>query len=222
MSTRDLAEAIDLATELSDLLLVRGGPRGQPASDLRRAVTRFQANLETGFRRRTLGASIAGLFDAAIAAGVSASSFRALRDAATAAGTLGSLAAWTRRSFRRQALIAEARRLASVVFTDRDAVEAARAGLITGFDALIEDASDVQEFIVVQDLTSLFAAIQRHLATTAMPLPRLVAYETAASLPSLALAHRLYSDAGRRQEIERGNRVTHPLFMPRVGKALAS
>ncbi|HWJ72597.1 MAG TPA: hypothetical protein VNX29_05450 [Kaistia sp.] len=222
MSTRDLAEAMALAVALSDMLLVKGGPRGQTASDLRRAVTRFQANLETGYRTQMLGPVIAGLFDAAVAAGLAATSFRAVRDAARNAVTHVDLAAWTRRSFWRQALVAEVRQLAAVNFTDRDAVDAARAGLITAFDDVIEDASEMQEFQIMRDLTSLFTAIQRHLATTAIPLPRLITFDTPSSLPSLVLAHRLYGDASRRQELERGSKVVHPLFMPRAGRALAS
>ena len=219
---RDLAEAIDLAVALSDELLVRGGPRGQPASDLRRAVARFQASLEAGFRQQTLGPTLAGLFDAALAAGVPATSFRAVRVAATESLANGTLAIWTRRSFRRQALIAEARRLAGVTFTDRDAVDAARSGLITAFDELLDDASQVQEFGVMRALTALFTAVQRHLSQTALPLPRLVDYATPASLPALVLAHRLYADASRHDELARGNRVQHPLFMPTSGRALAA
>jgi prophage DNA circulation protein len=185
-------------------------------------VTAFQANLETGLRRETLGTAILGLFSAALAAGVTAVAFRALRDHATAGDPRGDLARWVRISFRRQALIAETRRYAVTAFTNRDAVEAVRAGLTAAFDDVIEEASETSEFQVMRDLVSLFTAIQRHLASSAVPLPRLISYSTPASLPSLVLAHRLYGDASRRTEIERENRVIHPLFMPVRGRALAS
>lgn len=221
-SSRDIAEAMDLATMLSDLLLVRGGPRGPRASDLRRAVSVFQANLETGYRRATLGPQVSSLFTAALAAGVSAVSFRALREDAAASLALGTLAIWTRTAFQRHALIAETRRLATIVFTNRDDVDAARTRLTSAFDAAIEQASETGEYQVMRDFVTLFTAIQRHLASTAIPLPRVVSYEMPASLPSLVLAHRLYGDASRRVELEQQNRVPHPLFMPKTGRALAT
>lgn len=220
-NSRDIAEAMDLATLLSDQILVIGGQRGPRSSDLRRAVARFQANLETGYRQETLGPTIAALFDSALAAGVTAVSFRSVREVATGSAAVGGLALWTRLSFERQALVAEARRWATVVFVNRDDAETARLSLTLAFDAVIEAASETGDYAVMRAFTALFGAIQRHLSSTALPLPRVVSYELPATLPSLVLAHRLYGDASRRSEIEQQNRVVHPLFMPRSGKALA-
>ncbi|MCX5496430.1 hypothetical protein OSH11_17115 [Kaistia dalseonensis] len=223
MSTnREIAEAIALGKLLSDQLLVRGGPRGQSASDLRRAVAAFQTNLETSIRRQTLGSDIVALFAAALSAGISAVVFRNLREVTMASTARGDLAIWTRTAFRRQALIAETRRWSTVVFSNRDAVEATRAALTVAFDGVIEDASETGEYQIMRDFVTLFTAIQRHLAATAIPLPRVISYATPASLPSLVIAHRLYGDASRRLELVRENRVIHPLFMPVSGRALAT
>ncbi len=215
----DLTEAMDVAAALADALIERGRARGQTAAELIRAVARFKANLETGFRKQTLGSAISMLFTRALAAGLPATIFRAVRETAEATAAVWPLAQWTRRSFRRQALIAEARRYQTVVFTDRDSVEAARSRLITAFDDLLEDASEVGEFAVMQDLNTLLNAVQRHLIETAIPLPEVVTYETPRPLPSLVLAHRLLTDASRRGELIGLNRVGHPLFMPATGKA---
>jgi prophage DNA circulation protein len=42
------------------------------------------------------------------------------------------------------------------------------------------------------------------------------------SIPTLIAAYRLYSDAGRADEIRMENKVVHPAFMRPIGKALSN
>lgn len=68
-------------------------------------------------------------------------------------------------------------------------------------------------------LVGLRIAVANHLATVAGELPRVSSFTPGATLPALVLAHQLYADANRTEEIVRRNRLTHPLFVP-AGKPL--
>jgi prophage DNA circulation protein len=71
-------------------------------------------------------------------------------------------------------------------------------------------------------MLALHAAVTRDLTQRGRPLPRMVSYNTAASLPALALANRIYGDASRTDELIAENRAVHPLFMPAAGRALTA
>lgn len=68
-------------------------------------------------------------------------------------------------------------------------------------------------------LVDLRAAVVRDLTDRAMQLPRLVRVTPARTLPALVLAHQIYGDAGRAEEIVSRNRLRNPLAVP-GGQAL--
>ena len=61
----------------------------------------------------------------------------------------------------------------------------------------------------------------RDLTERGRPLPRYVTFETGLPLPAVVLAHRLYQDAGRADELAAENDAAHPAFMPTAGRALS-
>lgn len=63
-------------------------------------------------------------------------------------------------------------------------------------------------------LSDLRVATQQDLTTRGAQLPRLAATRLFATMPALAVAHALYDDASRAQEIVTRNRVRHPGRVP--------
>jgi prophage DNA circulation protein len=50
----------------------------------------------------------------------------------------------------------------------------------------------------------------------------MTSYQFAVPLPSLVIAHRLYQDASRADQIRAENKVVHPAFCPPLGVALSA
>lgn len=65
-----------------------------------------------------------------------------------------------------------------------------------------------------QALRALRSAVVRDVAARGTNLARLTQWTPAATSPALALAQRLYADAGREGELVARNAVRHPLFVP--------
>jgi prophage DNA circulation protein len=96
----------------------------------------------------------------------------------------------------------------------------ARAGRLVA--VAIDRAADRGAMAVVRLLTHVAGALSRDLIERGRPLARIVAYETGVPVPAVVLAHRLYQDAGRADELVAHNPAhDHPAFMPRVGSALS-
>jgi prophage DNA circulation protein len=77
------------------------------------------------------------------------------------------------------------------------------------------------EQMVYQSLLSLHGAVVFHLYATAKPLPQMLDFQFAAIRPTLVQSYRLYADASRADELREENKVVHPAFAPRQGRALA-
>ncbi|WP_201404199.1 hypothetical protein [Kaistia sp. 32K] len=199
------------------------GPTGSALASFRRDLGALSADRRSALMAKTFVASLADLFSSAARAGFSGSDFATLRrqaeeSLAAASGVVAILySTWIQ-----FCLIAEARYWSKATFTSRNDVDRVRSVMSAAFDRAIEDAADAQLTTVLRTLTTLSAALQRHLIATARPLPRMIRYATARPLPSLVLAHRLYQDASRRDELEAENNVANPLFMPTSGQALSA
>ena len=74
---------------------------------------------------------------------------------------------------------------------------------------------------VYRALISLHASVTYHLYETARPLPQMLNFEFTQTRPTLVQSYRLYATASRADELRRENKVVHPAFSPRVGRALA-
>jgi prophage DNA circulation protein len=61
-----------------------------------------------------------------------------------------------------------------------------------------------------------------HLVETARPLPRMLNYRFYLTMPNVVMAHRLYADASRADELRNENKIVHPAFCPRQGRALSA
>lgn len=120
------------------------------------------------------------------------------------------------------ALVGIARALATMRIASHDEASRLRARMGRLFDTAIERASEAGRIEVMRELRALAAAITRDMIERGRPLARIVGYETGVPLPSVVLAHMLYQDAGRAEEIRRENaRHDHPSFMPTTGRVLS-
>jgi hypothetical protein len=119
-------------------------------------------------------------------------------------------------------LATEAEIIAVMTFTSSQDVDALLLSIQGPFGDAEETAADEMDQASYQALIALHAAVSNHLITTARPLPRRIPFQFAAPLPSLVLAHRLYADPGRADEIVAENKIVHPLFCPPRGVALSS
>jgi prophage DNA circulation protein len=87
---------------------------------------------------------------------------------------------------------------------------ATRDEVVEAIRAVMEEADDT----VYPALRALTAAVVAHINAQRPALACGGRYTAAGSLPSLLLAHRIYGDATRADEIEYRNRVRHPGFVP--------
>jgi prophage DNA circulation protein len=114
-----------------------------------------------------------------------------------------------------------AQTLAATTFISRQQVDATKLQLLQPFQDAEEVAADEMDQMTFQTLISLHGALINHLVQTALPLPRMLFYRFFKPLPSVVLAHKLYEDASRCDELRDENKVVHPAFCPMIGEALS-
>lgn len=105
--------------------------------------------------------------------------------------------------------------------------ESAKAAVVTEYpsyqdaiaarDVLLEQIDEEVEYTVNDDafvaLGKLRTEIARGIPPQDQRLPQLVEYTPPSTLPSLVVAHNLYNDAGRADEITARNKARHPGFL---------
>lgn len=87
-----------------------------------------------------------------------------------------------------------------------------RDRLLQQLDTELEDNDPPA--VLAASLVRLRAAVTRDVAERAELLRRASTFTTAAVLPSLLIAHRVYLDATRADELELRNGIRHPAFVP--------
>lgn len=97
----------------------------------------------------------------------------------------------------------------------------ARTAVLEAFDAEISIAGDQGEDAVYREMRSLRAAVVEAMNASGAALPELTTITTGAPIPSLVLAHRLYADASRADELVARANPAHPAFMPTSFRALS-
>jgi prophage DNA circulation protein len=99
-------------------------------------------------------------------------------------------------------------------YDSQDAASAASLAVCAQLDVVSLSSDDG----LYNALTDLRAAVVADLGSRP-GLPRIVSYLTVVVTPALALAHRIYGDAARADDIVARNRISHPGFVP-SGRAL--
>lgn len=110
---------------------------------------------------------------------------------------------------RTTAVVRAAELTAGVDFVSRADAVAVRDELAGQLETLAESADDAG----YRALTDLRFAMVADLGRRSADLARVVRYTPTTTVPALVLAHRLYQDAGRADEIVGRNRIRHPGFV---------
>jgi len=111
---------------------------------------------------------------------------------------------------RRTAIAEAARTSSTVTFTSYDEAVHVQNILIEAIDTESLTAPDS----VYSTLMDLRAAVVMDLSTRGADLSRIIKYTPACTEPALIIAHRLYGDATRADEIIARNKIKNPLFVP--------
>jgi prophage DNA circulation protein len=218
----DAQEAAGICQRVLTYMLALAPSRGRPGSDFRTAVGDFLADAEALIQNDEAGQPLADIFDLARNASIGQPQLAAVRAQAALEKptTVGGLL--MKNSLIEFSLATEGRIIADIKFVNRDDVEALGMEMSVAFAPMQEIAADDMAQAVYQALISLHAAIAYHLAVTALPLPQMLNYQFYDFLPSVVLSYRLYADAGRADEVVAGNKIVHPAFCLREGRALSS
>lgn len=116
--------------------------------------------------------------------------------------------------FRRGAAIEAARMVPDMSFASRSDARDVRGTITELLDTEILAAGDGSADDVLQGLTALYAAVVSDLQARGASLALIRNLTPSATEPALVLAHRLYQDASRDQEIVDRNSIRHPGFVP--------
>lgn len=206
-------------------LLTAGGPgNDQAAATLRQLCGALSAGAVSAVQAGTFGTPLRACFEAATAAGATFDGMDRVRAAAQAVTQPDLPVQRVAQTAARFALVESARILAATTWTSRQDIDAALARVNAAFAPAEDFAAGRFDNTVWRAFVALHASVTRDLTARARPLPRMVlSYSLGTRMPLLALANRLYGDAGRADQLLGENRETvHPLFMPAAGRALSS
>jgi len=168
------------------------------------------------------GPPLDNIFDLARLAGMTQVQFEELRVATVAEAPKLLGAVLIQNALIKFTLATEARIIADMTFASREDVDKLKLVIGDAFVPMQDLAADDMDQAGYMALIQLHAAIAFHLAETARPLPRMLNYVFADVLPTLVLAYKLYSDAGRGDELRAENKIIHPAFGLRQGSGLSS
>ena len=221
MYKEEAREAAPICDRVLGKLLEVAPTRGRSGSNLRTAVGDFLANSEVLIQHDLSGPPLDAIFELARQANVSRAQMKQIRFVAVAENPVSLGATLIKNSLINFALATEARILVDTTFVSRQDVDQIKKEMNEGFAPMEEIAADDMDQLVYKALVELHAAVAFYLAEMARPLPRIVQYRFHQTLPSLVVAYKLYSNAGRADEVRAENKIVHPAFMPLVGRALS-
>lgn len=120
------------------------------------------------------------------------------------------------------AVAAQARAVSVLEPQSYEETQTLSAALTRTFDLAIERAADQGLDALLPALRETRGCLVRDLVARGRPLARVVSYRTAVALPAVVVAHMLYQDAGRADDLRAMNpQHDHPAFMPLDGRALS-
>jgi len=217
----DVREGARIANLAADLLLATSNDqKGRTGSDLRRACGDMKAHAENYIVENVIAEKLSNCFELARTTGATLSEFDHLRERLVVEAT-GSLVGML---IKNGSICFSLQQMSMVIvdtnFTSREDVEEVRNEVNVAFDQAEEVAADEMALTSYRALVSLHAAVTFHLYETARPLPQMLRFQFASPRPTLILSHRLYDTAARADQLREENKIVHPAFAPREGRAL--
>jgi hypothetical protein len=171
--------------------------------------------------KNVIGDKLSDCFEQARITGATLDEFDRIRQALVAEDVLSLVAVLVKQACVSFCLQQMSMAIVAIDFTSREDVDSVRGNMNAAFDQSEEIAADEMAQAAYQALMSLHAAVTFHLYETARPLPQMLQFIFAAPRPTLVQSYRLYDTAARADELREENKVVHPAFAPREGRALA-
>jgi len=222
MFKTDALEAAPIVNDTLKALLAWAPTRGREGANLRSAVNAVRAKIMSLLQDDELGPPLAQCFALAQATGASMNAIENVRATAAAARPSSAGAITIRNGLIQFCLVTQGRILAKTTFVSRNDVDRTRAMLHAAFVAIQDDVADVMDAMAYRAIVELHAAMTFYLIETARPLPRMLNYRFNLPLPTLTIAQKLYYDAARADELRAENKIVHPAFAPRIGRAMSN
>jgi prophage DNA circulation protein len=195
--------------------------RGRDGANMRERVNQVRVSALSLLQADAIGDPLASCFDLAITSGINLPQVERVRQITESANAVFPGAQMIKDSIIQLALVTEARLIVAMTFRSRTDVESVRNTVNSGFAAAAESMADQMDAMTYRAVVALHAAVSFFLVETARPLPQMLNYRFAQPMTTLGIAHRLYADATRADEIRDENRIIHPLFCPMTGRALS-
>jgi len=222
MIHQDISEGAAIVTLVADLLLATSNDqKGMSGSALRRACGDIKAGAESYIANNTIGEKLSECFELARATGATLSEFNHIRERILLENPYSLVATLLKNGCVCFALQHMSMNIVDMTFVSRQDVDKVRDEVNAAFNPAEETAADEMVLVAYRALVTLHAAVTFHLYQTAHPLPQMLSYRFAKPRPTLVLSHRLYDTAGRADQLRAENKVVHPAFAPREGRALA-
>lgn len=121
----------------------------------------------------------------------------------------------------RLCLAQEARIAAAMTYRSRDDVDTVSRAMNAAFEDAAIVASDDLDAGTYSAIITAQASVTKLLADKGRQRPRVINYSFTTTMTSLHMSQRLYGAGSRSSELSDENKVVHPAFMPRNGRALA-
>jgi prophage DNA circulation protein len=222
MLKADAVEAKPIVDVTLDALLAWAPTSGRPGADLRTAVGDVKAHALELLQYDAIEQPLLQCFDLAYTNGINIYQMESVRRTA-AAQTANSVGAVMVRDTLIELAFAESGYIiGNMIFVSREDVDQIKTAINAAFEDMEEEVADQMDAMRWRAILKLHAAMSLHLVETARPLPQMLNYRFNQPLPSVVLAHRLYADASRADELRNENKIVHPAFCPREGRALSA
>jgi hypothetical protein len=221
MNRYDAKEAAEIVDRMMVNLATCIPTQGRAGSDARVAIGYVRANAFTLLMADAIGPPLDEAFDLTFSSGANLEQIEAVRVQVELEQPRSPGAVLLTQAGMNFCLATEGRIIAAMTFVSREDVERIKQRMIAPFANAEEVAADEMDSMTFQALIGLHATITNHLVKTALPLPRLLAFQFFEPLPSLVQSYRLYSDASRADEMRDANKVVHPAFCPLTGEGLS-
>lgn len=222
MFKTDAVEAKPIVDATLDALLAWAPTQGRPGADLRTAVGDTKAHVLELLQYDAIDIPLANCFSLALTNNINVYQIETVRRVAAAQPAVSVGAIMAKDTLIELCFATAGYIISRMVFTSREDVDQIKSAVNLAFEDMEEEVADQMDAMTWRAIIQLHAAISLHLVTTARPLPRMLNYRFNMTMPSVVLAHRLYADAGRADELRKENKIVHPAFCPREGRALSA
>lgn len=218
----DLREGAKIAILAADLLLATSSEqKGPTGSELRRACGDMKSFAENYIVANIIGRKLSNCFALARQTGATMSEFNRMRQTILDEPAVSLLAVLLKNGCVAFSLQQLSLVIVNTTFTSREDVVMILGEVNFAFKQAEEVAADDMAQESYMALVSLHAALVFHLYETARPLPQMLAYRFSTPRPTLVMSQRLYDTAARADQLREENKMVHPAFAPREGRALA-